>query len=217
MNVSKIARRNMVLCQVTPNKVTDERLISAMLETPRELFVPTALKGVAYIDEDLPISSGRFIMEPTALARLIQLADVSNDDTVLDIGCGSGYSSFILANMADNVTSLEQEEELRALLSQAISATGVKNIRIVQGQHADGHADNGLYNVIFIGGLVDFLPSELANQLKEGGRIITVAKEDGVSRALVLQKTKNGLIKNFDFEVNVKKIPGFGKKTEFAF
>ena len=103
------ARRNMVECQIRTNKVTDQRLIDALAEVPRERFVPKAYRGVAYVDEDVPLGGGRFLIEPMVLARLIQTARVRPGDSVLDVGCATGYATAILGRLAAGVVGLERE------------------------------------------------------------------------------------------------------------
>ena len=98
-----VARHNMVSGQIRTNRVTDERLIEAMEEIPRELFVPRAKRGVAYVDEDVEIASGRYLMEPMVLARLVQEAEITASDVVLDVGCGTGYASAVMARLAGTV------------------------------------------------------------------------------------------------------------------
>ena len=96
----ELARRNMVDNQVRTNRVTDPLVISALRAVPREVFVPAPQKGVAYLDDDLSVGSGRFLMEPMILARLLQLAEVQTHDAVLDVGCATGYSTAVLGKMA---------------------------------------------------------------------------------------------------------------------
>jgi protein-L-isoaspartate(D-aspartate) O-methyltransferase len=87
------ARRNMVDSQLRTNRVTDEALLAAIAHIPRERFVPPTLSGVAYIDEDIPLGNERYLMEPMVLGRMIQAAEIQPSDSVLDVGCATGYSS----------------------------------------------------------------------------------------------------------------------------
>ena len=171
-----VARHNMVSGQIRTNRVTDERLIEAMEEIPRELFVPRAKRGVAYVDEDVEIASGRYLMEPMVLARLVQEAEITASDVVLDVGCGTGYASAVMARLAGTVIALDVDDTLAAEAEQALSAVGADNALVVTGPLADGFAEQAPYDVILVGGAVDHLPQALADQLAEGGRIVGVVR-----------------------------------------
>jgi len=107
-----VARFHMVEGQIRPNHVTDPRVLAAMSEIPRERFVPEGRQSVAYVDEDIEIAPGRYLMEPMVLARLVQEARIRPQDVVLDVGCATGYSSAILAQLAEAVVALEEDEML---------------------------------------------------------------------------------------------------------
>jgi len=132
------ARLNMVESQVRPNRVTDQRIIDAMADIPREVFVPKRLQAVAYIDEDIEIAPGRFIMEPMVLARMLQTADIGSDDVVLEIGCGTGYGTAVLSRLAGTVVSLESDEALAAEATATLSTVGADNAIVVTGSLAEG-------------------------------------------------------------------------------
>ena len=112
------ARHNMVLSQLEPNRVTDPAILAAMGAVPRERFVPAPLAGVAYVDEDVEIAAGRYLMEPRVLGRLLQEARVQPREAVLDIGGGTGYSAAVLARLANTVVALEEDADLAARASQ---------------------------------------------------------------------------------------------------
>src|SRR5262245_25537828 len=101
------ARLNMVESQIRTNKVTDERIVDAMMTLPRERFVPKQLRGIAYVDDDIQIASGRYLMEPMVLARLLQIAGVTARDIVLAIGVGAGYDAAVLSRLSATVVALE--------------------------------------------------------------------------------------------------------------
>ena len=107
-------RVNMVNGQILTNKVTDEKLAEALLQVPREEFVPRAMRAVAYLDEDIPVADGRYLMEPMIFARMLEVVDIEPDDLVLDVGCGTGYSTAVMARLAASVVALEENEEMSA-------------------------------------------------------------------------------------------------------
>ena len=173
------ARRNMVSGQIRTNRVTDERLIDAMEEIPREHFVPHAKRGIAYVDEDVEIAPGRYLMEPMVLARLVQEANVAAEDVVLDIGCGTGYATAVMSRLAGTVIALDVDGALAAEAERTLSAVGADNAIVVTGPLAEGYASQAPYDVMLLGGAVDHLPQALADQLAEGGRIVGVLREAG--------------------------------------
>ena len=133
------ARRMMVDGQVRTADVTNLDLIAAMLAVPRELFVPPALAGQAYLDSDIAVGNGRALLKPMVLAKLIQAAQVGGDDHVLDVGCGTGYSSAVLARLAGSVVALEEDAALARQAQEALAAVGAAARR---GRHRS--VDRGL-------------------------------------------------------------------------
>src|SRR6266700_3242878 len=122
------ARLNMVESQIRPNKVTDPAVIEAMLAVPRERFVPEALRGVAYVDEDIPLGGGRYLMEPMVLGRLLQTAAIRPSDVVLDVGCGPGYASAVMARLARDVVALEEDPALMRQVAVLVTELGLTNV-----------------------------------------------------------------------------------------
>ena len=100
------ARRNMVDSQIRPNRVTDPRILAAMRRLPRESFLPSAVRALAYADEDVPLGNGRFMMEPMVLARLLQAAALIDQERVLVVGAGTGYGAAVIAACGCKVTAL---------------------------------------------------------------------------------------------------------------
>jgi protein-L-isoaspartate(D-aspartate) O-methyltransferase len=115
MSVLETARANMIESQLRPNKVTDERVIEAFSRLRRQLFVPEHLRGVAYVDENLPLGRGRYLMEPMVAARLLQALMPDRKETALVVGAGVGYEAALLASLTRSVIALEEDEELARL------------------------------------------------------------------------------------------------------
>ena len=212
------ARRNMVSGQIRTNRVTDERLIDAMEEIPRERFVPHAKRGVAYVDEDVEIAAGRYLMEPMVLARLVQEANVAADDMVLDVGCGTGYAAAVMSRLAGTVIALDVDGSLAEEAERTLGAVGADNAIVVTGPLADGHAQQAPYDVILLGGAVDHLPPALADQLAEGGRIVGVLREaGGVGQAILWAKYRGALSSRSLFEASLPPLPGIARPVSFEF
>ena len=212
------ARQNMVTGQIMPNRVTDERLIDAMAEIPRERFVPRARRGVAYVDEDVEIAPGRYLMEPMVLARLVQEADIRADDMVLDVGCGTGYAAAVMARLAATVIALDVNESLVADAERALSEVGADNAIVMTGPLAEGYASQGPYDVILMSGAVDHLPQALADQLAEGGRIVGVLHAPGsVGQATLWARHRGALSSRRLFEAALPPLPGIARPARFEF
>ena len=212
-------RHNMVECQLRTNKVTNWRLIDAMDDVPRELFVPKQLAGVAYIDEDLMVAPGRYLMEPLVLARLLQAATVTEQDVALDVGCGTGYSSAVLGRLAGTVVGLEPDEALAAQASQTLSSVGADNVIVVSGGVAEGYSRQGPYDVILLNGGVPFVPRSLIDQLAEGGRMVAVVRgaSEVVGRATLWIKLRGKISHRVLFDAAVSPLPGIKVKPAFEF
>ena len=211
------ARLHMVQFQILPNNVSDPRVAEALQSVPRELFVPPRLNAVAYLDEDIEVAPGRYLMEPLVYARLLQAAAVEADDVVLDVGCTSGYSAAVLADLAASVVALESDAELAARASQALADLGADNAVVVEGDLAAGIAGQGPYDVIILNGAVTKVPETLTGQLAEGGRLAAVVVENGVGRIRVF-KYQHGDLSSHDIcDAAVPVLPGFAPKAGFSF
>ncbi len=212
------ARFFMVEGQIRPNKVTDHRLVDALSETPREAFVPESARGVAYVDDDLPIGHGRYLLEPMVFARMLQYVSVQESDRVLDVGGAGGYSTAILAKLAASVVGLDSDAALTAAAAAALSAQGVTNASVVTGPLAAGHADGGPYDVIVIEGTIPEVPAALADQLAEDGRLVAIVQgARGVGEVRLFQRAGGVLSSRILFEAQPHALPGFEKKASFVF
>lgn len=203
--------------QLRPNRLTDERLQEAILAVPRETFVPAPLRGVAYVDDDVPLGRGRWLMEPMVFARLLQAAALEPGDVLLDVGCGAGYSTAVAARLAATVVAVESDPELAALANENLAALGVVNAVVVGGELPLGYPEQAPYQVILLNGAVDRAPQTLLEQLAEGGRLVGVEDGEGAGRA-VLYSRRAGLVgRRVLFDAAVKPLPGFHVEPGFRF
>ncbi len=170
------ARQNMVDGQVRTNKVTDHNLIRALRELPREEFVPQAQAAIAYVDDNLPLGQNRFLLEPMVQARLIQALAIGPDDTVLDVGCASGYSSQLLARIAKSVIGIDSDASLIAEAERIAKKLGAGNTRFVAAPPQDGLGAQAPFNAILVNGALVEPPPALLAQLRDGGRLAMVLR-----------------------------------------
>ena len=215
MPTAEQLRANMVAGQLRTNRVADERLVAALRAIPRETFVPETRRAFAYIDEDLPLGGGRFLMEPMVFGRLLDEAEVQPRDKVLIVGAGTGYSAAILARVAGQVVALEQDAALAATARQQLAALG--NVKLVEGALTQGAAADGPYDLIVIEGAVDFIPDALVEQLSGNGRLVTVINDHGVGRGVVGRRSGTGFGVIPFMDAQVQPLPGFGRPASFTF
>ena len=212
------ARVRMVDNQIRTTDVTRHEILRAFLEVPREEFVPASRKALAYIDEDVPLGDGRFIMEASPFAKLLQLAAVHKDDVVLDVGCGTGYSSAILSYLAGSVVALEENAELASAASDNLARLDYVSCAVVEGPLADGYPSEAPYDVIFFEGAVEVLPETFFDQLKADGRLVVVEGIGNAAAATLYYKDAQGVVSSrFGFNCSIRPLPGFRKKQEFVF
>ena len=212
------ARRNMVDSQLRTNRVTDEALLAAIAHIPRERFVPPTLSGVAYIDEDIPLGNERYLMEPMVLGRMIQAAEIQPSDSVLDVGCATGYSSAIAARLAASVIGLESDSRLAKAATENLAALRIDNAVIVSGDMRAGHARQAPYDVILFQGAIDEIPAQIAAQLAEGGHLIAVLAPPGATGRAVLALKTGGFVSRRDlFDAAAPPLPGFELAPGFRF
>lgn len=207
----------MVDTQVRPSDVTKFPIIQAMLNVPRERYVPDAAREAAYVGDGVRLGDGRVLLEPRTFAKLLDALDVGPGDVVLDIGCGLGYSVAVLAWMAEFVVGVEDDETRVDEAQATLSDTGIDNAAIVVGPLAEGAPKSGPYDVILIEGGVEQVPQAVIDQLKDGGRIACLFAEGrlGVARAGI--KTDGRVSWRYLFNAGAPLLPGFEKDVAFTF
>lgn len=211
------ARMNMVESQIRPNGVTDLRILNAMLQIPREAFVPAAKQGIAYLGDDLEVAPGRCLIDPMIFAKMADAADIQATDAVLDVGCATGYSTAVLARLAETVIGLECDTALAEQANRTLSGLGVDNTVVVAGDLRQGYPQQAPYDVIFLNGSVEELPDDLKQQLKENGRLLAILSEGRVGRAMLFERTGNVVSGRSIFDGLVAPLPGFRKERGFVF
>jgi protein-L-isoaspartate(D-aspartate) O-methyltransferase len=210
-------RRHMVDGQVRPNDVTDLRVISAMLEVPRERFVPPAVTALAYLDQDLAAGEGasRRLLKPMVFAKLINAAELSATDRVLTVGCGCGYSAAVFARIVGQVVALEEDISLAKTARMALSS--LPNVSVVTGPLVEGWRQSAPYDVILLEGATEIEPHAFCSQLKDGGRLLCVLGTPPGAKAMLYRRSGDEMGGRPIFDAAAGLLPGFAKQPAFAF
>jgi protein-L-isoaspartate(D-aspartate) O-methyltransferase len=224
MTDTRLQRLNMVESQVRPSDVTDRRIIKAMLEVPREAFVPDALGPIAYMDEAITVSTksngaggARQLLAPRTLAKLVQLAQIDEQSAVLDVGCATGYSTAIVAMIARRVVAVEADKDLADAAARSLQNLGLANATVVQGPLTEGAPAEAPFDAIILNGAVEMIPDALAEQLKDGGRLVGVVVDGPLSRAQVMLRSGKTFDRRLAFEAPAASLPGFQAPAGFVF
>lgn len=214
---SALARRMMVDGQVRTADVHNPELLVAMLEVPRERFVPPPLAEQAYVDGDLDLGNGRAILAPMVFAKLVDAAQLSGREHILDVGCGLGYSSAILARLAGSVVALEENGDLARLAKAALAGYGASGITAVQGPLASGWPGLAPYDFILLNGATEIVPDDLGRQLKPNGRLACIFGSPPVAKATLFRSAEGQLVGRPIFDAAALTLPGFRAAPTFVF
>ncbi len=224
MSEYQIQRTNMVDSQLRPNQVTDHRILAAMMDIPREKFVPDSKQGLAYMDQDILVDrdqdgTDRYMMSPMTIARLAQLARIDDKDMVLIIGCTSGYLAALLASLASSVICLERDDRLGEAAALRLEELDCDNVATVSGRLEEGYSKEAPYDVIMFNGSVELIPQSLFDQLQDNGRLVAVQlTKGGVGKAHLYRKIGDSIGENrISFDASAQPLPGFKRDQSFVF
>ena len=207
----------MVDCQVRPSDVTKFPIIEAMLNIPREEFVPRACRSVAYVGDHVEFASGRVLLDPRILAKMLDSLDIRPDELVLDVGCGLGYSSAVIAYLAEAVVALEDDEDMVKSATVKFAEHSIDNAIVVKGSLPNGAPEHGPYDSITVQGGVQTLPVSICDQLKEGGKIACIFMIGNVGECRVGLKHDDRIVWRTAFNADAPLMAGFEKAAEFVF
>ncbi len=211
------ARTAMVDCQVRPSDVTKFPIIEALLAVPREAYVPAAKKSVAYAGEHISLSGDRVLLDARTFAKMLDSVNIRPTDLVLDLGCGMGYSSAVIARLAEAVVAVEENPELAKIAAETLSELSVDTVLVDNAKLAEGNAKHGPYDVVITEGAIEELPAALADQIKDGGRIVTIMLHEGLSQCRIGYKTGGSISWRYAFDASAPMLAGFERREEFAF
>lgn len=220
---ARTQRLNMVESQIRPSDMTDRRIIRAMSEIPREAFVPSQHRAVAYMDDAVPLvlsAQGRVqraMLPPRTAAKMIQQAAVEPDQAVLVVGAGTGYSAAVLARLAKKVVAVEVDATLADRAKATLAAEKIDNVVVKTGALSAGSASDGPFDAILIDGAVTEVPQTLLDQLKQGGRLVAIVSDGGPGRVMVWIRSHGSYTPREVFDATATILPGFEKKPAFTF
>lgn len=215
-----VQRRNMVESQLRPNRVTDERILVAMEQLPREIFVPAGAAAASYLDEDIAIGNGRFLMEPMLQARLLQAAAIKDTDKVLEIGCATGYGTALLASLSREIVATDIDSALLTAATTNLRHLGLK-AQFTASPFERGLPEMQPYDVIMVNGAVAEVPAGWAAQLNDNGRLLVILRVDnGVTQtgvARLYRKVAGQFSFQTLFDAQTPYLPGMGPRPKFVF
>lgn len=174
-------------------RIRDRRVLDAIAAVPRDLFVPASLRADAWSNTSLPIAEGQTISQPTVVARMCELLELTGDETVLDVGTGSGYHAAVLAQLTARVISIERWPSLSLSARGALDAAGIENVTLVVGDGSRGHPSAAPYEAINVAAASDRdVPRALVDQLADGGRLVAPV-DGGEQRLTLIRRRGHGL------------------------
>ena len=213
------ARQKMVDGQVRTNDVTDRRILDAMLELPREDFVPEDKRALAYLDLDLDVaaagSAQRFLVKPMLTAKMLQAADIAATDNVLIVGCATGYAAAIAAKLAAKVTATESDPALVTEGSNILAR--LSNVTVKVAEAAAGDPEGAPYDVIILNGATEVTPETLYGQLRDGGRLVGVFAMSRPARAMIVTHSHGDFGNRALFDAAAPVLPGLERRPAFVF
>lgn len=217
MELSLVARRNMVDSQIRPNDVTDPALVAAFLGVPREAFVPREKAGIAYSECEIETSPGRALWLARDFAKLLAALVPRASDVALVIGAGAGYECAVLQGVVQSVVGLDEDEALVSATSDRLATLGFDRVAVVHAPLAEGLPDEGPFDVILVNGMVETVPAAWTAQLSDGGRLGVVVQEGRIGRARVYTRSGDAVASRAVFEAVPPRFDGFRQPVRFTF
>jgi protein-L-isoaspartate(D-aspartate) O-methyltransferase len=204
------AREAMVESQLRPQGVTDPAVLEAMGTIPRERFLPSHTRPLAYVDRAVAMNATRFLSAPTVLGQVLTQMMAERGQRALVVGTGSGYSAAVLVAMGLEVVALESDSGLAA-------AAREQGIEVVEGPLEAGWPKGSPYDQILIDGAVEIIPDQIIEQLADGGRLGAAIVDRGITR-LVVGRKAGGAFGTLSFgDAGVPALPGFSRPKAFTF
>ncbi len=189
--IMKQQRERMIREHLTSRDITDQRVIDAMREIERELFIPEKYFIDSYGDHPLPIGHGQTISQPYIVALMSQLCEFTGTEKVLEIGCGSGYQAAILSRLAKEIYSIERIEALACRAEQLLSEAGCNNVKVIHGDGFEGYQEAAPFDVVLLTAAPDRIPQKLIDELADNGRLIAPVGESVQKLVKIVRRGAN--------------------------
>lgn len=187
MNLDQ-ARHNMIEQQIRPWEVLDQRVLDLLSTVPREDFVPSAYRNLAFADMNIPLGEGQVMMSPKVEARILQALNLQDHETVLEVGTGSGYVTALLANLAKRVISVDINPDMTRQAGEKLAAHGITNVTLETGDAALGWDAHAPYDAIVITGSLPLLPDNFKQTLNVGGRLLAIVGDSPAMGVLLITR-----------------------------
>jgi protein-L-isoaspartate(D-aspartate) O-methyltransferase len=217
MNVEQ-ARFNMIEQQIRPWEVLDPQVLELLFQVKREDFVPPEHRNLAFADLELPIGHGEAMMQPKVEARILQELGVQVNESVYEVGTGSGYLTALLARRARHVTSAEIHPDLRSAAERNLRTVGAANVTLLEGDSALAPLAESAFDVIVLTGSVPILPQAFLARLAPGGRLFAVLGDAPVMKAVLVRQPVPGSFQHVElFETLLKPLVNAPHPNRFRF
>jgi len=208
-------RKAMLLSQLRPSDVNDPKIIAAIGRVQREDFVPASLRNIAYADRGVHIGQGRYLNPPITTGRFLEAANLTADDDLLIIGAGTGYLAAVAAQLAGQITAVEESSKLCNAAKQNLD--GIANIKVEKAKLAVGISARKPYSAIIIDGAVEHIPESITDLLGENGRLVCAMLDQSVTRLAIGHKINGSIGYNYFADCGCAALPGFQEKRSFEF
>jgi len=211
------ARIAMVDGQVRPSDVTLYPIIDAMLNVPREVYVPHEMRPLAYVGKHIDLEDGGVVLAPRILAKMLESLDIKSNELVLDVGVGLGYSAAVIARLAEAVIAVEENAAQAAVAETTLSEQSADNAVVHVGPLVDGAVEHGPYDAIIVEGGVQAVPDSLLSQMKVGGRIAAIFVDGPNGQCRIGVRTSAGISWDVAFDATAPILSGFTEEKTFSF
>ncbi len=217
MNITQ-ARKNTIDQQIRPWGGLNYIANNALRDIPREEFVPEKYKNLAFADMEIPLSNKAKMLSPKIEGRLLDALDIKKDETVLEVGTGSGYLTAVVSKLCKSVTSIEIDEELSNNAQEKLSALNIDNVQLEVGDASKGWNSNDFFDVVIVGSAVPKITGRYFHLLNVGGRIFVVeGKGNAMHAKLITRISEHKWETKSLFETHIDTMQGLESCASFEF